>query len=71
MNDYEARQEARRERYERKAEQLRAEAGRLHDQAHDMASVIPPPQTPLRRGSFLHNYSILLIFFLLTRDFMV
>ncbi len=41
MNDYERKQEARRERYERKAEQLRAEAGRLHDQAHDMASIIP------------------------------
>ena len=41
MNDYELKQEARRERYERKAEQLRAEAIRLHDQAHDMASVIP------------------------------
>ena len=40
MNDYELKQEARRERYERKAEQLRAEAIRLHDQAHDMASVI-------------------------------
>ena len=41
MNDYELKQEARRERYERKAEQLRTEAGRLHNQAHDMASIIP------------------------------
>ncbi len=51
MNDYEARQEARRERYERKAEQLRAEAGRLHDQAHDMASVIPLGQ-PILVGHY-------------------
>lgn len=41
MNDYELRQEARRERYERKAEQLRAEASHLHGQAHDMLSAIP------------------------------
>lgn len=51
MNDYEARQEARRERYERKAEQLRAEAGRLHDQAHEMASVIPLGQ-PILVGHY-------------------
>ncbi|MDE7065104.1 MAG: DUF3560 domain-containing protein, partial [Desulfovibrionaceae bacterium] len=51
MNDYEARQEARRERYERKAEQLRAEAGRLHDQADDMASVIPLGQ-PILVGHY-------------------
>lgn len=51
MNDYELKQEARRERYERKAEQLRAEAGRLHDQAHDMASVIPLGQ-PILVGHY-------------------
>lgn len=41
MNDYEAKLEARRERYEEKAEQLRAEAKRLHQRAHEMADVIP------------------------------
>ena len=51
MNDYEQKQEARRERYERKAEQLRAEAGRLHEQAHDMASVIPLGQ-PILVGHY-------------------
>lgn len=51
MNDYEARQEARRERYEKKAEQLRAEASRLHDQAHEMASVIPLGQ-PILVGHY-------------------
>ncbi len=51
MNDYELKQEARRERYERKAEQLRSEASRLHDQAHDMASVIPLGQ-PILVGHY-------------------
>lgn len=41
MNDYEAKQDAKRERYEKKAEQLRAEAERLHEQAHQMAEAIP------------------------------
>lgn len=41
MNDYELKQEERRERYEQRAEQLRAEARRLHGQAHEMAAVIP------------------------------
>lgn len=41
MNEYEAKLEAKRERYEKKAEQLRAEADRLHEQAHQMAEVIP------------------------------
>ena len=41
MNDYEAKLEARRERYEEKAEQLRVEAKRLHQRAHEMADVIP------------------------------
>lgn len=41
MNNYEAKQKARRERYEKKAEQLRAEAERLHEYAHQMADVIP------------------------------
>lgn len=41
MNAYEIKQEARRERYEEKAEKLRAEARRLHGQAHDMLSAIP------------------------------
>ncbi len=51
MNDYEAKLEAKRERYAKKAEQLRAEAGRLHDQAHDMASVIPVGQ-PILVGHY-------------------
>lgn len=41
MNSYEAKLEAKRERYEKKADQLRAEAERLHVQAHQMAEVIP------------------------------
>lgn len=41
MNDYEAKQEARRERYEKKAEQLRTQAERLHEYAYQMADVIP------------------------------
>lgn len=41
MNAYEAKQEAKRERYERKAEQLRVEAENLHARAHEMADVIP------------------------------
>lgn len=51
MNDYEQRQEERRERYERRAEKLRAEAGRLYDHAHDMASVIPLGQ-PILVGHY-------------------
>ena len=41
MNSYEAKLEAKRERYEKKAEQLREEAERLHEHAHQMADVIP------------------------------
>lgn len=41
MNEYEARQEARRQRYEKKAQELQAEALALHDRAREMASVIP------------------------------
>ena len=41
MNKYELKQEERRERFEKRAEQLRAEARRLHGQAHEMASAIP------------------------------
>ena len=41
MNEYEEKQEARRKRYKKKAEQLKEEAERLHDQAHKMAEVIP------------------------------
>ena len=36
MNEYEEKQEARRKRYKKKAEQLKEEAERLHDQAHKM-----------------------------------
>ena len=41
MNEYEARQEARRKRNEQKAENLRAEGHALHDRAHQMAQAIP------------------------------
>ena len=41
MNEYEEKQEARRKRYKKKAEQLKEEAERLHDQAHKMAEAIP------------------------------
>lgn len=40
-NAYEKKLEARRERYEQRAEQARATANNLHGKAHDMASVIP------------------------------
>lgn len=41
MNSYEEKIEAKRERYENKAAQLRQEARGLHERAHEMASVIP------------------------------
>ena len=41
MNKYEEKQEARRKRYKKKAEQLKEEAEHLHDQAHKMAEAIP------------------------------
>lgn len=41
LQDCEERQQAKRERYEQKAEQLRAEATSLHDRAHEMAQAIP------------------------------
>lgn len=41
MNPYEAKQEARRERLERRAERLRAEGRSLYDRAHKMAEAIP------------------------------
>lgn len=51
MNDYEQRQEERRERYEKQAEKLRAEAGRLYVNAREMASVIPLGQ-PILVGHY-------------------
>lgn len=41
MQDYEERQQAKKKRYEQKAEQLRAEASSLHKKAHEMAQAIP------------------------------
>lgn len=41
MNSYEAKQEARRQRYLDRAEQARQEFQTTHDRAHEMASVIP------------------------------
>ena len=41
MNTYEARQEARRQRYLARADKARDEAKAAHDRAHEMASVIP------------------------------
>lgn len=41
MNNYEAKQEAKRERFEELADKNRRESESLHDRAHRMASVIP------------------------------
>ncbi len=54
MNEYEAKQEARRKRYEERAEKLQNEALSLYNRAKEMASVIPFGQ-PILVGHHSEN----------------
>ena len=51
MNSYEEKQEARRQRYLERAEKARLEGNAKHEQAHQMASVIPFGQ-PIHVGHY-------------------